>query len=568
MKCLTSTRCRSLAPVCLGLVLLLPTPARPQFTDQTEAAGVAFHNTFGGPEKRHIVEAHGGGAAFFDYDNDGDLDLYAVNGATVETYRQKSGPGNVLYRNNGNGSFADVSAAAGAGDAGWGMGCSVGDTDGDGNRDLYVTSYGPNVFYHNQGDGTFKDIAGPAGMAGDDYSSGAAFFDYDNDGDLDLYVVHYVVYDMESPPDKTCSYAGGVQVYCGPRGFPGAADVLYRNDGDNNFTDVTRAARIAPANRYYGLGAMPADFDNDGDMDLYVANDATPNMLFQNQGNGTFANVELMMGVAYNADGKEEAGMGLTCGDYDSDGDLDLYVTNFFRESNTLYRNNGRGSFRDVTAPAGLEMPTLAKLSWGTQFFDYDHDGDLDLFAANGHVYPQMDLTTVGTSYKQTNQLFRNDGRRGFVDVSAEAGPGMAIQKASRGASFGDYDNDGDIDIFIVNLDDVATLLRNDLPTSHNWLVVQVLQEGIRRDAVGGRVYVKAGGKPQFRPISGVSSYLSYSDIRAHFGLGQNTKAEVGVVWPDGTRQMVGPVPANKLLVVRQNGGHTVLEMGANPYEH
>lgn len=546
--------------VYLGFFLFLPATALSEFTDQTESAGVPFHYLSSGADKRHIVEALGGGAAFFDYDNDGDLDLYAVNGATVETYREKSGPGNVLYANQGNGTFADVSATAAANDAGWGMGCTVGDVDGDGYRDLYVTNYGPNVLYRNLGDDRFQDLDNKT-LASADFSASAAFFDYDNDGDLDLYVANYVVYDPEFPPDKACNYMGAISIYCGPRGMPGAPDRLYRNDGDYVFVDVTRSSGVEWANRYYGLGVVPADYDGDGDTDLFVANDNTPNLLFSNQGDGTFREVGLQAGVAYNEDGREEAGMGICAADYDNDSDLDVYITHFHRESNTLYRNDGQGQFGDFTTLAGLEQPTLGKLGWGTQFFDYDRDGDLDLFVANGHVYPQVDSTSLGTSYRQKNQLFRNDGAAGFVDISASAGPGLAVEQVSRGAAFGDYDNDGDIDIFVVNLDAAATLLRNDFEVG-NGLVVQLLASVGNRDVLGARVRLEADGKSQWRTINGASSYLSYNDIRAHFGLGAAKRANIiEIIWPDGTRRKIEAVPANSLLLVRQDGAQTLIDL-------
>ena len=551
----------------VGLFLpwFLPNPGRCDFTDQTKAAGVEFFYVSGGQVKNHIIETMGGGAAFFDYDNDGALDLYAVNGSTLDTYRQKSGPGNILYRNRGTGSFVNVTDSAGVGDRGWGMGCTVGDIDGDGYRDLYVTNYGPNILYHNLGSGSFEDITPRAGVAGNDYSASAAFFDCDNDGDLDLYATTYLVYDPETPPGKVCTY-GGFEIYCGPQGLPRGGDVLYRNEGNNVFADVTRPSGISWANRYYGLGVLPEDLDSDGDTDLFVANDKTPNLIFRNNGNGRFSEIGLKAGVAYNAQGEEEAGMGIGAGDYDGDGDTDLYVTHFFRESNTLYQNDGSGRFQDVTRLVGLEEPTLEMLGWGTAFFDQDNDADLDLFVANGHVYPQVDLESMGTSYRQRNQLFRNDGEGRLEEVPA-AECGMEAEKVSRGAAFADYDNDGDIDIFAVNLDDTATLLRNET-SGGNWLLVQLVGSGTNRNGIGARIRLVAGGREQVRTVSGAGSYLSFSDTRAHFGLGPMSSADmVVIIWPGGGGQTVESVPAKKLLVVRQGGTYEVRDPGSNPYE-
>ena len=545
--------------------------SRPQFTDQTAAAGISFQHTFGGLEKKYILEAKGGGAGFFDYDGDGDLDLYVVNGSTLATHEQKSGPGNVLYRNEGNGTFFDVTDLAGVGDAGWGHGCAVGDIDNDGHRDLYLTNYGDNILYRNRGDGTFVDITSAAGVPGNQFSASAAFFDYDNDGDLDLYVAHYVVFDIRDVPDdatqqKNCVFLGGV-VYCGPGGMPGTEDILYRNDGDNRFTDVTLSSGIAAANDYYGLGAIPEDYDGDGDLDLYVTNDETPNVLFQNSGDGNFVEEALFAGVAYNADGDEEAGMGVDFGDYDNDGDPDLYVTNFFRETNTLYRNDGQGIFSDVTILAGLATPTINSVGFGTKFIDYDNDGDLDIFVANGHVYPHVSLIPAGSIYKQPNQLFENRGEGKFTDVSDQTGPGMRVQKASRGAAFGDYDDDGDLDIFVLDMNDFPTLLRNDGGNRSNWLTVQVFGTASNRDGVGTRIRLVADGREQYRTVNGASSYMSHSDIRAHFGLGGQTRVDlVELTWPDGTTQTLRDLPAGKLLVVIQGRDHSILEIGSNPY--
>jgi predicted nucleotidyltransferase len=555
----------------LLIFLAFPALAQVSFTDQTAAAGITLRNTFGGQEKKYIVESHGSGAAFFDYDNDGDLDLYAVNGATFETYKQRSGPGDVLYRNEGGGKFADLSGLAGVGDRGWGGGCAVGDIDNDGYGDLYVTNFGPNTLYHNQGKGRFADITTRAGVAGDDYSASAAFFDYDNDGDLDLYVANYVVFDLNRMPDeatqkKTCVFMGGVRVYCGPKGLPGAADVLYRNEGGGRFTDVSGPSGIRAASEYYGLGVVPEDFDLDGDMDIYVADDETPNLLFRNEGNGTFTDIAVMAGVAYNGEGDEEAGMGIDAGDYDNDGDADLHKTNFFRESNTLYRNEGGNRFSDVTSQAGLGAPTLNFLGWGTKFADFDNDGDLDLFVANGHVYPQVDQVPTGSSYRQRNQFFLNQGKGKFVEL-LDAGPGMKLEKVHRGAAFGDYDNDGDMDVYVSALNDLPTLLRNDTPTRRHWLMVQVFGDRANRDGVGTRLHLVAGGQHQWRTVKGSGSYLSHNDLRAHFGLGTQTRIELlELIWPDGTTQTLSDLPADKLVVVRQGVAPAVLELGSNPH--
>ena len=380
-----------LAGAHLLAILAAPSVCAPQirFSDQAEAAGVTALNVFGGMEKRYILEAHGSGAGFFDSDGDGDLDLYLVNGSTFETYQERSGPGNSLYRNNGDGTFSDVAAASGVDDAGWGAGCAVGDIDNDGDRDLYVTNYGANLLYGNRGDGTFADATEAAGVAGDGYSAGAAFFDYDNDGDLDLYVANYVRFDLRDNPRVGCDYVGGIKTYCGPLGMEGAADVLYRNDGGGRFADVTESSGVGASAIYFGLGVLPGDFDGDGLVDLYVANDQTPNLLFRNRGDATFSEAGLVSGVAYSGDGDEEAGMGVDSGDFDGDGDPDLYVTNFFRESNTLYRNEGGGRFSDFTVQADLEAVTLTRLGWGTAFADLDNDGDLDLFVSQRPRLPR-----------------------------------------------------------------------------------------------------------------------------------------------------------------------------------
>ena len=529
----------------LIFVLLLATGAQagPFFVDATREAGLDHPTVSGSPHKRFILESTGSGAAFFDYDGDGDLDLYVVDGSTYANYG--AGPGNVLYRNDG-GAF--VAVVVGVEDRGWGMGVAVGDYDGDGQRDLYVTNYGANALYRNRGDDTFAAVTVQAGVAGDDFSASAAFFDYDGDGDLDLYVANYVVFDIEPvlqdlELEDPCVYLGGLRVFCGPQGMEGGRDRLYRNDGEV-FTDVTVASGVATANFHYGLGVMPADFDLDGDLDLFVANDETPNVLFRNDG-GRLDDIGLQAGVAYNGDGELEASMGVDAGDCDGDGDLDLYVTNFYGETNTLYLNSGGGTFIDATAERGLAASTVGYLGWGTRFFDFDFDGDLDLFVANGHIYPQVDHASAGGTYAQRNQLFANE-RSGAFSAVEGGGPGLEVQKSSRATISGDYDQDGDVDLLTTNIDDSPTLLRNETRAGH-YLVVQIDPE-----VVGTWVRTTAGGRTQVRSVGGAAGYLGHGDARLHFGLGQAERVErVEVLWPDGAVTRLEDLPVDEVVVVK-----------------
>ena len=532
--------------------------AGPRFVERTREAGLERETVNGGPDKRYILESTGGGAAFFDYDGDGDLDLYAINGSSYEGFGK--GPGNVLYRNEGSGRFSEI--AAGVEDRGWGIGAAVGDYDGDGHRDLYVSNYGGNILYRNAGDGTFVDVSRQTDVEGDDLSASAAFFDYDGDGDLDLYVSNYVVFDIEpmlQDPSLAdpCIYLGGLRVFCGPQGMQGARDRLYRND-DGVFADVTTTSGVATANFYYGMGVVPEDFDGDGDTDLFVANDETPNVLFRND-SGAFVDVAVEAGVAYNGDGETESGMGVDAGDGDGDGDMDLFITNFQGETNTYYENLGDGSFADMTAQSGLAAPSLNSLGWGARFFDYDLDGDVDLFAANGHVYPQVDEASAGGRYGQRNQLFANAGDGVFTAV--DGGSGFAVEKSSRGTISGDYDLDGDLDLFITNIDDSPTLLRNDGSSGH-WLVVELEGVQANRDGLGARVRLTVGGRTQVRTVNGAAGYLGHNDTRLYFGLGQAERVErVEVMWPDGDERQIADLPADKLLVVRKQGEYVVRDL-------
>ena len=533
-----------------------------RFSDQTKTAGIDYVNICGGKNKQYVLEAHGSGAAFFDSDNDGDLDLYITNGSTFSTLKDQSGPGNVFYEQVETGFFRDISTSTNTGHAGWGTGIAVGDVDNDGLRDLYVSNYGVNILYYNRGENVFFDGTYQAKVGGDQFSASAAFFDYDNDGDLDLYATNYVVFDAENRPrsPKLCTFYGGLQVYCGPKGLIGAPDVLYQNTGNGTFIDVTEASGISSANRYYGLGVVPEDYNRDGFLDLFVANDETPNVLFHNKGDGTFRDVALIAGVAYNADGDTEAGMGVDFADYDNDGDPDLYVTHFFSETNTLYRNEGGQRFTDATTTAGLAGPTIDLLGWGTRFFDYNNDGLFDLFVANGHVYPQVDNIDTGSPYRQPNQLFVNVGEGRFKQI--KSGSALTLEYVSRGSAFGDYDNDGDWDVFIVNLDDKATLMRNDGGNKNNWLYVRLIGSTDTSDGVGALIEINSGAINQWRRVHGSGSYLSHSDLRAHFGLGQEQHVEsMKITWRTGSVQTIQDIPANCLLVVHQDGAHEVVHL-------
>ncbi|MFT5087166.1 MAG: hypothetical protein ACI906_001848 [Candidatus Latescibacterota bacterium] len=524
------------------------------FTDQTIAAGIDFVHVGGGKDKGFILEGHGSGAAFFDGDGDGDLDLYFVNGSTFADYGQGTGPSNRYYRNEG-GRFVDGTQGSGLQDRDWGAGVAIADYDGDGHRDVYVTNYGANSLYRNKGDGSFVRAADAAGAQGDDFSASAAFFDYDNDGDLDLYVSNYVAFDiaplLEDPQmQDPCIYLGGLRVFCGPVGLPGGHDRLYRNDSGLVFIDVTEASGIAAANDYYGLGVVPEDFDLDGDLDLFVANDETANVLWQNDGAGLFHDVGVLAGVAFNLDGEEESGMGVDVGDYDLDGDGDIFVTNFYGETNTLYRNDGGLNFVDATANSGLAAPSVEYLGWGARFFDADNDGDLDLFTANGHVYPQVDAAGAGGGYAQRNQVFRNDG--GLYE-EVDGGPGLAVEAVSRGSASGDYDSDGDLDLLVTNVDAAPTLLRNDGGNERNWLWVELEGQAANLHGVGARVTVRADGSEQVRTVNSASGYLGANELLLHFGLGDNKSAEwVQVQFLGGARDTIFAAQAKTKLFLRE----------------
>jgi len=532
-----------------------PGGERPQFVDVTAQAGVQVVMVSGTPAKGHIVECNTGGVALFDYDRDGDLDLFFVNGSRLEGFGPGQEPRAALYRNDGNWRFAEVGAQAGVDHVGWGMGCSVADYNADGWPDLYLTLYGRNALYRNQGDGTFAEVGAQAGVDEAGWSSAAAWGDYDRDGDLDFYLAKYIDFDPTYvPADMSYCTWRGISVFYGPRGMPGARDRFYRNEGPGagwRFTEASAELGLDD-HEYYGFAALASDYDNDGDLDIYVANDSTPNLLFLNEG-GRFTEVAMLAGCAYSEDGREQGSMGIAGGDYDQDGDVDLLVTHFSHDNNTLYRNNGRGFFTDISFATAIGAASISSLGWGAEFFDYDNDGDEDLFVANGHVYPQVDQHDLGTTYAQPNQLFANNGQGVFIEVGKQAGPGMQVVKSSRGAAVGDLDNDGDLDLVVANIDETPTLLRNEGGNRRHWLVVELQQEGLNPFAVGARVELWAGGKRQLREVRAGTGYLSQNDLRLHFGLGEEREAQRLLVhWPDGAQQLLEKVGADQLLQVRR----------------
>lgn len=523
-------RKRTILPLCglLGAAALAlasrhsDTGVRPLFADVTAEAGLGgFTNLQGARTKDFVIESVGGGCAFVDFDRDGWLDIVLVRGSTLEKMRSGSGdPVAALYRNDGKGHFTDVTRQAGLTALGWGMGVAVADADGNGWPDIFITGFGRNFLFLNDG-GRFREVAAEAGVAGSGFSTGATFFDYDRDGKLDLYVARYVEFDVFHPPQRNpaCWYKG-LDVFCGPRGLPGAVDSLYHNEGKGRFREVTEQAGLVDSRwKYYGLGVVAADFDDDGWPDLYVANDSTANYLYRNNRDGTFSEIATTAGVAYNDDGLEQASMGVDAGDYDNDGRLDIIVTNFDHDTNELYRNLGNWRFEDTTMRSGIGPPSFLLLGWGAGFFDFNNDGWKDLFVANGHVYPEVDAAGLGTSYAQRHLLHYNLGDGKFDESAARSGAALRRAYAGRGVAFGDYDNDGDIDILINNIDGPPTLLRNDSGNRLHWIGFQDLP-------IGTRVTISARGLQQTAEIKSASSYLSSNDPRVHFGLGAATAVD------------------------------------------
>jgi enediyne biosynthesis protein E4 len=538
-------------------------PAVPRiahFTDVALQSGLTMMNVFGGTDtKKYIIETTGTGVAIFDYDNDGWPDIFLVNGTTLEGAPKVKAPTNHLYRNNHDGTFTDVTEKAGLSATGWGQGTCVGDYDNDGWEDLYVTYYGKNRLYHNQ-KGVFTEVGMQSGTAGSgkDWGSGCAFVDYDRDGLLDLIVANYVDFDLSTaraPGERASCVWKGVPVMCGPRGLAGAKNLLYRNQGGGKFADVTTKAHIDQTSAHYSLGVAVFDYDNDGWPDIYVACDSTASILYHNNRDGTFTDVAVSTGAAYNEDGREQAGMGTTIGDFNGDGNLDIFKTNFSDDTATLYRNNGNGTFDDVTFAAGLGLNTKY-LGWGTNFLDVDNDGWPDLLLVNGHVYPEVDKQHLGSDYQEPRILYHNDGRGKFVDISDQAGPGITVPHASRGAAVGDLWNDGRISAVVSNMNAPPSLLVNQVHSANHWIAIRTVGTKSNRDGIGARITLKAGTRTSVDEVRSGASYASNNDMRVHFGMGAAAKVDwLQIRWPSGLLERYEGLAPDAVHTLREGTG-------------
>ena len=531
------------------------------FEDVSKQAGLtlAHHSS---PEKRYIIESMSGGVGFIDCDNDGKLDIVTVNGSSVDRYLQGGDPMVTLYHQVGDLKFKDITSEAGLTVKGWGMGVAVADFDNDGWQDLYVTGYGRNALYRNLGNCQFEDVTDKAGVKMGGFSAGAAWGDYDKDGFVDLFVPRYVYIDINKLPvfgsnDKFCRFRG-VMVQCGPWGLPGESDFLFHNRGDGTFEDVSKKAGVDDPDHRFGMQGIWADYDNDGWPDLYVANDAGPNFLYHNRHDGTFEEAGLLSGAALSSDGKELGSMGVDFGDFDHDGLLDIFVTVFTEQSDLLFWNQGPRGFVDVAWSAGIGKPTFMPVGWGTGFFDVDNDTWLDIFVAQGHVYPQLDLVKNGAPYREPLLLFRNNRDRTFEDVSSLAGLDKLPLSSRRGVAFGDVNNDGKVDMLILNVGESPTLLINRTRSDNHAALFKLLGTKSNKAALGARVTVKAGGVTQFSEVRGGGSYCSQNDLRLHFGLERAiTMNTVEIRWPSGSKQVLNDVPADFIYTVVEDRGIT-----------
>ena len=536
------------------------------FVNVAKEAGLNAKTIFGGEHKnKYLLETTGCGIAFYDYDNDGWLDIFLVNGTRLEGFPAGQLPTNRLFKNNRDGTFLDVTVKAGLEHSGWGQGVCIGDYDNDGYEDLFVAYFGTNVLYHNNGNGTFTDVSDKSGVRGSGkrWNSGCAFVDYDRDGKLDLFVANYIDLDLATAPvpeSGPCLYKG-VMVACGPPGLTGGKNILFHNNGDGTFTDVSESSGILKANGTFGLGVLTGDFDNDGWPDIYVANDSTASALYQNQKNGKFVDVALEAGCALSADGKPQAGMGVSAGDYDLDGNLDIVKTNFAGDTPSLYHNLGGWTFEDATFEAGLGKHTQY-LGWGVGFFDFDNDGWPDILICNGHVYPEVEQLRTEAGYPQRKLLYRNLRNRKFEDVSEIAGPGISVPSPSRGCAFGDFDNDGDVDFVVNCVNESPQLIRSDTSLNNNWIKVRTIGTKSNRSGIGARLKCVTQATGEATPHSQIDEvrsgggYFSQNDLRIHFGLGRALKVDLlEIRWPSGTVESFKNVMANQLIYVKEGEG-------------
>ncbi len=549
------------------------TPGSPvQYIDVAEKAGLTIPNVWGGVDhKRVIIETKGSGIAFFDYDNDGWLDIYLSNGNRLDAHWPAGQePTTHLYKNNRDGTFTDVTRQSGIGRTGWQTGICVGDYNNDGWDDLFCTFWGHNILFRNNGDGTFTDVTKAAGLYQEQgrWGTGCTFLDYDRDGHLDLYVCHFIKLDPDKPlsaKDMSFCQWKGIPTMCGPRGLPGETNLLYHNNGDGTFTDVSEKSGILKPGPRYSITAVSYDFDNDGWPDIYVAVDSMPSMLLQNNHDGTFTDVAVLAGCAYNEDGHEQAGMGIGVADYDCDGWLDIFKTNFADDTVDLYHNNGDGTFSDVSFTAGVGIHNQY-VAWGCGFIDYDNDGWADIVQVNGHVYPEVDKYNFGEAFKNPRLVYKNLGNGRFQDVSAQMGPGITERFSSRGAAFGDYDNDGGMDMLVLNMNDLPSLLHNEGGNRQNWIKIKLIGTHCNRTAIGARVRVVTGKHAQIDEVHSGTSVMSQNDLRLHFGLGQADSVDlIEVKWPTTQKvERFSHVKANQIITIREGSGtFTVFDVHA-----